>query len=325
MKAESEIIQDPFHPGEQRMQAKAGKRHKLETIGRRVIRPYMPEQHREFFQNLPFLLVGSVAGDGRPWASVLFGTPGFVHAPEATVLEIHAQPADGDPLAGNLHAGAALGFLGLEFHSRRRNRMNGKIIDMDDNGSMRIRVDQSFGNCPKYIQARNWQWRTRNGPGPAAPTTASHLLKPMRRIVENADTFFIASAYEAADHGATASAGVDVSHRGGRRGFVQVRDEHHLLFPDYSGNFFYNTLGNLLENPRAGLLFMDFENGHILQLSGETAIIEDDRVQGFPGAERLLEVRIQEALLSRHRMPLCWSAAVESPFLPAEEPQNSRP
>ena len=53
-------------------------RDKMERLGRRVIRDHMPEQHREFFSQLPLLLVGTIDACGRPWASVLAGEPGFL-------------------------------------------------------------------------------------------------------------------------------------------------------------------------------------------------------------------------------------------------------
>ena len=58
-----------------------------------------------------------------------------------------------------------------------------------------------------------------------------------------------------------------MSHRGGKPGFVGVQGDT-LAIPDFRGNRFYNTLGNLLGDPRAGLLFVDFASGDILQIQG---------------------------------------------------------
>ena len=53
---------------------------------------------------------------------------------------------------------------------------------------------------------------------------------------------------------------------------MTVHDDAHLSFPDYAGNTMYMTLGNLAANPRAGLLFLDWETGDALQLTGRAAI-----------------------------------------------------
>src|SRR3546814_14766932 len=67
--------------------------------------------------------------------------------------------------------------------------------------------------------------------------------------------------------------GADVSHRGGRPGFVRVTEDDGrsvLTIPDFSGNQFFNTLGNIAINPRAGLLFVDFATGDLLTLTGRS-------------------------------------------------------
>ena len=81
----------PFHEGEQILQSRTGKRDAMENFGRRAIRSFMPNQHREFFAKLPFIIVGNVDEQNWPWASILSGKPGFMHSPEATVLNIQAR------------------------------------------------------------------------------------------------------------------------------------------------------------------------------------------------------------------------------------------
>ncbi|MGT2494723.1 hypothetical protein ACU4GD_40630 [Cupriavidus basilensis] len=133
----------------------------MEAAGRRVVRPAMPEQHRLFFAQLPFVVVGAVDAADMPWATVLSGAPGFMQAPDPGHLRIAARPLADDPLAHALGAGADIGLLGIELHTRRRNRMNGRIAAEDENG-LTVAVEQSFGNCPRYIQLRHWR-RGRRG------------------------------------------------------------------------------------------------------------------------------------------------------------------
>ncbi|MCA9773883.1 MAG: pyridoxamine 5'-phosphate oxidase family protein [Myxococcales bacterium] len=288
----------PFHAGERAVQERLGVRERVEQMGRAIIRDFMPEQHRDFFSMLPFIVVGAADAQGRPWASILEGTPGFVTSPDPGSLEIHARPADGDPLAPALAPGADLGLLGIEFATRRRNRVNGVVEGVDGPGGIRIRVKQSFGNCPKYIQARAVEPRTEAASRAAfraAPRRADHLDAAQRSLVERADTFFIASVHE--NGSPERSDGVDVSHRGGRPGFVKIENERALLVPDYVGNFMFNTLGNLVTEPRAGLVFVDFASGDLLHLAVRAEILwEGPEVDALPGARRALRFRVDEAV-----------------------------
>jgi hypothetical protein len=305
-----------FHEGERAMQQSTGMAERMAQIGPQVMRDHMPQQHRDFFPLLPFLIVGSIDSDGQPSASVLAAPPGFVNSPDERSLHIAARPELGDPLAANLHMGASLGVLGLEPNTRRRNRANGRVSAINDNG-FALTIEQSFGNCPKYIQAREPVFVERDAKG-AAVHISSGLDQEARALIRRADTFFIASAHrQAANDGSDheRSHGVDVSHRGGKPGFVRV-DGNTLTVPDFRGNFFFNTLGNLLQHPHAGLLFIDFETGDLLQLAARAEIIlEGDELASFAGAERLLRLHIIESRRRLAALPLRWGEAEISPAL----------
>ena len=89
-------------------------------------------------------------------------------------------------------------------------------------------------------------------------------------------------------HAQTQSGGVDISHRGAPPGFVTIEEDGALVIPDYNGNGFFNTLGNLLLQPKAGLLFPNFETGEALQLTGATAVVwEGPQIAQHKGAERV--------------------------------------
>ncbi|TFW38342.1 pyridoxamine 5'-phosphate oxidase family protein, partial [Pseudomonas fluorescens] len=87
----------PWHAGEKQLQAHVGVAERMEVLGRRVIRSEMPDQHRSFYQQLPFMLYGAVDAEGNPWASVLEGEPGFAHSPEPGLLQFSSLPAADDP------------------------------------------------------------------------------------------------------------------------------------------------------------------------------------------------------------------------------------
>jgi uncharacterized protein len=253
---------DPFHEGERAVQQHAGGRAAaLRTAG--VLGDAIPPRAIPFLAQQRMLAVGSVDTQGAVSASVLFGTPGLASSPDGrSVLldrtRIEAGPDD--PLWGHLRVDAEVGLLAIEFDSRRRLRVNGAVRGVDA-ARVEVRVREAYPNCPKYIQRR-----TRRDDLPALPAdprpgaSGVTLDAPRRRMVESADTLFVASRHPAR--------GVDVSHRGGMPGFVRVLDPGRLRIPDYPGNSMFNTLGNVAVDARAALVFLDFDRGSLLQLTG---------------------------------------------------------
>ena len=306
-----DIVPSPWHEGERRLQQRAGVAERMAVFGRKVIRDFLPEQHRVFYGQLPLLLVGAVDPAGDPWASVLEGQPGFIDSPDPRLLAIRARPTAGDPLANALEAGAAVGLLGIELHTRRRNRLNGTVAATDAHGYS-VAVGHAFGNCPQYIQTRDYSFA--RDPASAAPTaieSGTSLDAAGRAAIAAADTFFIASYLDS--EGERARRGVDVSHRGGKAGFVRI-DGDTLTIPDFAGNLHFNTLGNLLLNPRAGLLFIDFASGDLLQLTGSTEIVFDgDEVRSFQGAERLWRFTVRAWVRRRGALALRFAFGEWSP------------
>lgn len=286
MNAPTSIPLSPYHKGEREMQDRAGKRESMEAFGKIAIRPFMPDQHREFYEKIPFILIGSVDGDGCPWASMLTGGPNFISSPNNTRLDLNAQPLDDDPLSANLQAGSPVGLLGIELSTRRRNRMNATVKAIIG-GSLSLDVVQSFGNCPQYIQTRDIHFvREAGAPSNRAPTKKfTDLDSPAQAFIAQANSFYVASSSEVAEN--PTAKGVDVSHRGGQSGFLKV-EGNTILVPDFSGNNFFNTLGNFLVNPKAGLLFPDYSTGDVLMLTGTTEVLAADapEIAGFKGAER---------------------------------------
>ncbi len=300
----------PFHAGEQLLQKQMGVREKMEQFGRKVIRNYLPEQHQDFYHHLPYIIIGHADDQGWPWASMILGKPGFLHSPDPQHLDIHAAPVEFDPLQKALKPGVHFGLLGIDLSNRRRNRMAAHITETS-NGSVKLRVDQSFGNCPQYIQTRTFSKLSTNHQ-PAETQTINQLDQQTRAFIEQSDTFFVASFVPALE--GEASRGADVSHRGGLPGFIRVDDEYRMTIPDYPGNHHFNTLGNFIENPKAGLLFVDFEQGHLLMLTGRVDILNDVPDQEyFDGAERFWTFTLEQGRWLKHVLPLRWYFGEYSP------------
>lgn len=307
----------PFHAGEQAIQSLAGVRDRMERKGRAVIRDYMPEQHRAFFAALSFVAVGLADQNGHPWATTLSGRPGFMSSADATLLTIAAWPDPGDPSHSCIRDGVPVGVLGIELSTRRRNRLNGRIEDCIFGEGFSIRVQQSFGNCPKYIQARSERQELHSRPAPEC-RMAPHLADDDLGFIAEADTFFIASRSAQLDQ-LESSQGLDVSHRGGLPGFVRVVSRNELCFPDFSGNLLFNTLGNLETDPRAGLLFIDFQSGRMLHIIGNARISWDISEQArSAGIERLIFLDIQCVVNRDHAFPHVFDFVSYSPHLGAE-------
>lgn len=273
---------DIFHPDEKRAQSIAGF-----MPGTPGIFPAMPQQHRDFFAGLSLFFIATVDAQGWPVATVLCGPPGFISTVDKSHLRINAPRREDDPALAALKIGKPLGALGLDFSNRRRNRVNGDITRMDKN-RLEIAVRQSFGNCPKYIQRREMTPLARR---PGLCVSLDGLDTGAKAMILSADTFFVATHA----HNELASGGADISHRGGKPGFVKIEGDT-LWIPDFSGNRYMNTLGNMLAEPRAALLFLDFDSGDVLHLQGHTSVNwqPDDRHNVF-GAERYWGLKITRA------------------------------
>lgn len=286
----------PFHAGELEAQIQAG--------GSRArgagIRSAMPDQHRDFFAMLPFVLVGGLDKTGWPVATVLTGLPGFITSPDPTSLSIASTISPDDPAYIGLAAGRPIGLLGIDLATRRRNRANGHVLRAAYAG-LTVSITQSFGNCPQYIQRRDVTWAATRVP--EAPQALTHIDAAARSLMAAADTFFVASsAGEPLLNG-----GVDVSHRGGRPGFLRIEGDV-LTIPDFKGNRYFNTLGNFLREPRAALLFVDFEAGDLLHLQGRAHVLWDSAAASrlVAGAERLWTFEVTTAWRRKGSVPLRW-------------------
>ncbi|MFO1067840.1 MAG: pyridoxamine 5'-phosphate oxidase family protein [Geminicoccaceae bacterium] len=294
----------PWHPGEVALQRMLGIDERMAEIGARVVRDAMPDQHRQFFAQLPFVVLGTVDPAGDAWATLRTGEPGFVTSADPRTLTVAAARQPDDPAEAGMEDGAAVALLGIELESRRRNRANGRLR-RDAPDGFRVEVAQSFGNCPQYIQERH------GAPVPDSHSPAVENLAGLddaaRALIGAADTLFVATYADLPD-----GREVDVSHRGGRAGFVHIEPSGVLVVPDFSGNRFFNTLGNIMLSRRAGLTFLDFASGDLLQLSGEAAVLAGG-AGAVPGAERLWAVRPRRIVRRRAALPLRWAFAGWSP------------
>lgn len=109
--------------------------------------------------------------------------------------------------------------------------------------------------------------------------------------------FFLASA--------DASGNCQCNYRGGEPGFVVIEDEKHLSFPDYDGNGLLHTIGNFIENPHVGLLFIDFETSRRVKVNGKVTLLDESEQlkkykhnPGYDEAKRVVQVEVTYAVMN---------------------------
>jgi predicted pyridoxine 5'-phosphate oxidase superfamily flavin-nucleotide-binding protein len=274
-----------FHSGEIAVQERAGVRDIAEDVGEGII-DHLPPGATDFLARRQMAVLGSVDSGGRVWASVLTGEPGFIETVDDHTLKVTAARSSSDPLFENLRSAAHLALFAPDFVSSRRVRVNGRGVIR--RREIFLTPHEVYGNCRRYLQERIFI-----GERPAAETEpveqGTQLTASQQELISRADTFFIATD--------NPERGADVSHKGGNPGFVKVIDARHIAFPDYNGNSMFNTLGNLTVNPHAGLLFIDFDSGRTLQLTGRASIDwSPTRVNTFPGAERVIDFELEQLI-----------------------------
>jgi predicted pyridoxine 5'-phosphate oxidase superfamily flavin-nucleotide-binding protein len=284
-----------FHAGEGAAQTRAGAAPRAAAI-----RDWMPDQHRQFFAVLPFVVAATLDKNGWPIATIFVGLPGFTSSPDAKTLRIAALPDRDDPAAPWLKPGAPIGLLGIDFATRRRNRANGVIADTEC--GLLIAVSESFGNCAQYINVLDTK---PNRAVPQPPELMDRLDPLGHDVIAAADTLFCRHVGRRRRRRHLPSR---------RQARLRPRRPRHAHDPDFAGNRYFNTLGNMMLDPRAALLFADFSRGDLLQVQGHTEIVwevpEDERLAG---AERLWRLNVSRIWRRRGALPLRGSLQMLSP------------
>jgi hypothetical protein len=284
-----------FHSGEIAVQERAGVRDIAEDVGEGIVN-HLPPGASDFLERRQMAVLGTVDNRGHVWASVVTGEPGFIETIDDRTLRIAVRASSSDPLFRNLATEGHTALFAPDFVSSRRVRVNGRGVIRD--GAILITTEEVYGNCRRYLQERIFVGnRHPAAEGQQTASVGSTLSTSQQQQISHADTFFIAT--DKPDRGA------DVSHKGGNPGFVRVLDERRIAFPDYNGNSMFNTLGNLTGNPLAGLLFIDFDTGRTLQLTGSASIDwSPKRVRTFAGAERVVEFELEQIIDTPEGFPL---------------------
>jgi len=295
------FVAELYHRGEIAVQELAGERSQAVLNGR-VFSSVIPAPARSFVGQQSCVAIGWRDAAGNPWASLAVGEPGFASSDlDGTTVTIRAADSLIQPASfhDDVLVSGAVGMLVIDLATRRRLRVNG-VVERSTARDLRVAVEQAFPNCPKYIQRRE-----RVEAATLVPPATRGLGAPdqLQSWLTRTDTAFVASI------GPDGS--LDCSHRGGRRGYMRL-DGDTVVVPDYPGNSMFCSLGNMMVEPRAGLVLVDFDARQQLHLSGEVSV-------EMARTGRAWTLRPREWVVSPLPGATQWRLVDESPFNPPIE------
>lgn len=298
-----------YHQGELQVQELAGES-MIAVRNGRIVKNEIIKGAIPFLEKQPMIIVSSADRNQKVWISALMGQEGIASVQDTQHIQLLSskiKSAHTDIFYANALQHPQVGMLFIELSSRRRYRINGSLSPHEE--GYLIDVKEAYANCPKYIQK---QRRKADNDEVSSPTlfAGNYLDKYASEMIRHADTFFVGSM--------NAAGNLDASHRGGNKGFVEIIDHQHLRIPDYSGNSMYNTLGNFVDHPQAGLLFLNLTSGTALQLSGKAKIetqknsVRDLALSG--GTGRFWTFEIEEWIRTENHHQQQWIWEENSPY-----------
>ena len=302
--------------------------------------PALSPQLANHMQIAPLIAIGTLDKERRPWTTLWGnGDNGFARPVGQDIIGIRT-PVTGqhDPVIEELFGKEAKGDiireegkgrmvsgLTIDLETRKRTKMYGRMVagalsiredeatDHEEHVAevqLVLKIEQSLGNCPKYLNKKHMVAAL------AKPQLVSDSMKLPQQaldIIEKADLFFISSSQHDQD--------MDTNHRGGPQGFMRVvsNDESGavVVYPEYSGNRLYQTLGNLYLNPLAGICVPDFETGDMLYFTGTTEIlVGKDAAALLPRSNLAVKLKITAARFVANALPFRGVEGERSPYNP---------
>ncbi|KAJ6128801.1 hypothetical protein N7471_010018 [Penicillium samsonianum] len=310
-----------WHEGEERL-------HHLLRVphGDNPTAPYLSSRAAYLVEQSPLLALGTLDSQGRPWSTIWGGTAGFATPVAESLIGLQTQvDSKYDPvvqalLTGNqtdADIGKMVSGLAVDLENRRRVKLYGRMVtgSLSDGDAgqaqMVVHIEESLGNCPKYMNKKHIV--------PAQPDykliSDSPQLNPTAvELLSRADTMFVSSS-----HGAST---MDTNTRGGPPGFMRVESNNAsgavLVYPEYSGNRLYQTLGNLETTPLAGFVVPDFDSGNVLYFTGSTEILAGkDAAAVLPRSNLAVRVTIAAAIFVENGLGFRGEAGEPSPYNPS--------
>ena len=303
---------DVYHSGEKEIQKLTGEEATGNANGR-VITDSIVKGAINFIEKQPMAIVSSEDENQQIWASILIGDFGFTKVPDANTIIFNKEviySSHQDVFHYNIQQNQEIGSLFIELATRRRFRINGTARLNNENIEVKIR--EAYPNCPQYIQRRVISMADQFSKTEAVTSTGNELTNEIKTWIVSADTMFVGSK--------SSEGKMDASHRGGNPGYIEVLEDNVLKIPDYQGNSMYNTLGNFVQNPAAGLLFIDFEKGETLQLTGKATLLFNQSspkdLEKTTGTGRYWLFKTERWIKTEKHHKVNWEFIDYSPFNP---------
>ncbi|KAI4761846.1 oxidoreductase [Aureobasidium sp. EXF-3400] len=323
-----------FHEGEKLMQRKL---HVPEMDNPTI--PMLSPQASNMLQRAPLLAFGTLDPEGRPWTTVWGGRTGFSRPLGNSTIGIRTSVAlNLDPVVEVLVGrdakggivkeegeGRLLSGLAIDLDTRKRVKLAGRMVagsldrsfeNITPNNDVKqgvlqlvARIEESLGNCPKYLNRRDISPATTN---PKLIWNSVPLEKAAIDLIHKVDLMFLSTS---------SGSSMDTNHRGGPPGFVRCLSGEggctQFVYPEYSGNRLYQSLGNMMLEPRAGFCFPDFDSGDCLYVTGTTEILfGKDAAEAMPRSNLAVRVTITAARLVESVLPFRGNTGEYSPYNP---------
>ncbi|KEY69118.1 hypothetical protein S7711_04901 [Stachybotrys chartarum IBT 7711] len=289
----------------------------------------LPRSYAMRVTQSPLVALGTIDAEGRPWTSIWGGERGFAQPVAQGVLGFNSGvDTQHDPVFGALWNGSGevgkvveysdvggrvMSALAIDLDTRDRVKLAGRMIAGAQTGEqeaqMAMLVTESLGNCPKYLNRKKIEPHDVRpelvADGLPLPTEAVDLL-------DKADVWFISST-----NGET----MDTNVRGGMPGFTRVlknaEDGVQLVYPEYSGNRLYQSLGNIKSNPLVGLVVPDFDTSNVLYLTGSASILLGKEASSLISRTKLaVKISVTSARFVKSGLPVRGSFLDYSPYSP---------
>lgn len=299
--------------------------------------PYLSPGAGFFLQNAPLLALGTLDQQGRPWSTLWGGTAGFAEPIAESLIGLRAQvDRQYDPVARSLllhnhtdnqasghtpnTTGKMVSGLAIDLENRRRVKLFGRMVagyvsdetaGPDSSAHLVIKIEESLGNCPKYLNKKHI---VAARPEPRLISDSPQLPPAAVELLSRADTIFVSSSQ--------GTANMDTNIRGGPPGFVRLASNDAsgtvILYPEYSGNRLYQTLGNLQTTPWAGYVVPDFETGNVLYATGRTEVLVGKEASSIlPRSNVVVRVTLAAAVFVTNGLAFRGQPGDPSPYNPS--------
>ena len=151
-----------YHGGSRKLQDRFDTRRLADRIDERIVHDRIDDDDSAFIEARDMFFLATADEHGQPQCSYKGGDPGFVRVLDEHTIAFPIYNGNGMFLsAGNLLVNAQVGLLFIDFEGRRRMRLNGVAsVDRDDpllaeypeaQLIVRVRAEEVFPNCPRYI------------------------------------------------------------------------------------------------------------------------------------------------------------------------------